>query len=147
MLQSLGAGLWRTWPFTPGGRTCREIYYTRRPSAAPAYRLFILVKSITNSSKGAPLKLCKVPNEATQLNLLDQFITKKTNEKDQANTPLNKISTDSNPNTLTYGPILNKYLDPETVRWGELISKYRWENGNRSDDEIERKRSTLSHNA
>ena len=65
----------------------------------------------------------------------------------KANTPLSKISTDSNPNTLTYEPILNKYFDPETIRWGELFSKYRLENGNRSDDEIERKRSTLSHNS
>ena len=39
----------------------------------------------------------------------------------KANTPLSNFLTEPNPNTLIFKPILNKYLDMETVRWDELI--------------------------
>ena len=41
----------------------------------------------------------------------------------KANTPLSNISTEPDPNSLTYKRILNKYLDLETVRWEEQISE------------------------
>ena len=41
----------------------------------------------------------------------------------KANTPLSNISTEPDPSSLTYKPILTKYLDMETVRWEELISE------------------------
>ena len=40
----------------------------------------------------------------------------------KAKTPLSNISTEPDPNTLTYELILNKKLEMETVRWDELIS-------------------------
>ena len=41
----------------------------------------------------------------------------------KANYPLGNISTETDPSSLTYERILNKYLDMETVRWEELISE------------------------
>ena len=51
----------------------------------------------------------------------------------KANTPVNNISTESDPNSLTYKRILNKFLDLETVRWEELISEENWDVDARSD--------------
>ena len=41
----------------------------------------------------------------------------------KAKTPLSNISTELDPSSLTHEPILNKYLDMETVRWEEPISE------------------------
>ena len=54
----------------------------------------------------------------------------------KANTSLVNISTEPDPSSLTYKRILNKYLDMETVRWEELISKENWDLGARSDTEL-----------
>ena len=65
----------------------------------------------------------------------------------KANTPLSNISTEQNQNTLKYEPILIKNLVLETVHWNELIPEVRWEDGNRSEEEFERQRNTLSQDA
>ena len=65
----------------------------------------------------------------------------------KANTPLGNISTTPDPNSLTYKNILNKYLDLETVKWEELISRENWDNGERSDTEHELNRDRLSKDA
>ena len=64
-----------------------------------------------------------------------------------ANTPLSKISTEPNSNTLTYEPILNKDLDLETVRWDDLISEEQWDVENGSDVEFEKQRDNISKDA
>ena len=51
----------------------------------------------------------------------------------KANTPLNNISTEPDPSTLTYKPIYKKYLDMETVRWDELTSDEQWDTEARSE--------------
>ena len=51
----------------------------------------------------------------------------------KANTTLSNISTESNPKTLTYEPIFNKFVDLETVSWDELIPDEQWDEENRSD--------------
>ena len=43
------------------------------------------------------------------------------------NTPLSNISTEPDSSSVTYKPILTKYLDMETVRWEELISEDQWD--------------------
>ena len=55
----------------------------------------------------------------------------------KANTPLSNITTKPDPQSLSYKNILNKYLDLETVRWGELITDDNWINEERSYIEIE----------
>ena len=65
----------------------------------------------------------------------------------QANTPLSNISTEHDPNSLTYKRILNKYLDLETVRWEELFSDEIWNVDARSDTELEHNRDKLSKDA
>ena len=54
----------------------------------------------------------------------------------KANTPLGNISAAPDNNTLTYKPILNKYLHMETVRLDELISEEQWDNEARSDIDL-----------
>ena len=56
----------------------------------------------------------------------------------KVNTHLSNISTETNPNTLTYVPILNKYLDFETMSWDELIPDEQWDEENWSDVVFER---------
>ena len=63
------------------------------------------------------------------------------------NTPLSNISSEPDPRTLTYTPILKKYLDMETVRWDELISDEQWDNDARSDIDLEKSRDRLSKDA
>ena len=65
----------------------------------------------------------------------------------KANTPLSIISTESDPNRLTFKRILNKYLDLETVRWEELISEENWDVEARRDTELEHNRDKLSKDA
>ena len=65
----------------------------------------------------------------------------------KANTPLSNISTETDPNSLTYKRILNKYLDLETVRWEELISEENWDVDARSDIELEINKDKLSKDA
>ena len=65
----------------------------------------------------------------------------------KANTPLSKISTKTDPSSLTYKNTLNEYLDLETVRWEELISEENWDNEERSDTELELNRDRLSKDA
>ena len=65
----------------------------------------------------------------------------------KANTPLSNISTELNQNNLRYEPILEKYIDPATVSWDELIPEDRWEDGNRSYVDLESQRNTLSQSA
>ena len=64
-----------------------------------------------------------------------------------ANTPLSNISTKTDPKSLTYKRILNKYLDSETVRWEELISEENWDVEARRDTELEHNRDKLSKDA
>ena len=65
----------------------------------------------------------------------------------KANPPLSNISTEPDPNSLTYERILNKYLDLETVRWVELFSEENWDVDARSNTELEHNRDKLSKNA
>ena len=65
----------------------------------------------------------------------------------KANTPLSNISTKPDPSSLTYKPILTKYLDMETVHWEELISEDHWDTETRSDIELEANRDRLSKDA
>ena len=65
----------------------------------------------------------------------------------KANTTLSNISTEPDPNSITYKPILNRYLDLETVRWEELISEENWGVDARSDTELEHNRDKLSKDA
>ena len=65
----------------------------------------------------------------------------------KANTPLSNISTEPDPNSLTYKRILNEYLDLETVRWEELISEENWDVDARSDTELDNNRDKLSKDA
>ena len=65
----------------------------------------------------------------------------------KAKTPLSNISTEPDPNSLTYKRILNKYLDLEAVRWEELISEENWNVDSRSDTELENNRDKLSKDA
>ena len=65
----------------------------------------------------------------------------------KANTPLSNFSRKSDPNSLTYKCILNKYLDLETVRWEELISEENWDVEARSETELEHNRDKLSKDA
>ena len=65
----------------------------------------------------------------------------------KANTPLSNISTEPDPNSLTYKRLLNKYLDLETVRWEELFSEENWDVDARSDTELEINRDQLSKDA
>ena len=65
----------------------------------------------------------------------------------KANTPLSNISTKSDPSSLTYENIWNKFLNLETVRWEELISEENWDNEERSDTELELNRDKLSKDA
>ena len=65
----------------------------------------------------------------------------------KANTPLSNITTKSDPKSLTYKNILNKYLDLETVRWEERISDENWDNEGRSDTQLELNRDRLSKDA
>ena len=58
----------------------------------------------------------------------------------KASTPLCNISTEPDPNTLTYKTILNKDLDMETVRWDELITDEQWDKEAQSDIELEKTR-------
>ena len=51
----------------------------------------------------------------------------------KANTTLSIILTEPDLNTLTYKPILNKYLDTEKVRWVELITEDQWDNEAREE--------------
>ena len=65
----------------------------------------------------------------------------------KANAPLSNISTEPDPNCLTYKRILNKYLDLETVRWEELIAEENWDVDARSNTELENNRDKLSKDA
>ena len=65
----------------------------------------------------------------------------------KANTPFSNISTKTDPKSLTYEHILNKYLDLETVRWDELISEEKLDVETRSDTELEHNRDKLSKDA
>ena len=65
----------------------------------------------------------------------------------KGNTPLSNISTEPDPGTLTYKPVLKNYLDMETVRWHELISDEQWDNDARSDIDLEKSRDRLSKDA
>ena len=65
----------------------------------------------------------------------------------KANTPLSNILTEPDPISLTYKPILPKYLDMETVRWEELISEDHWDTEARSDIKLEANRDRLSRDA
>ena len=65
----------------------------------------------------------------------------------KANTPLSNISTTTDPSSLIYRNILNKYLDLERVKVEELISKENWDNEERSDTELELNRDRLSKDA
>ena len=65
----------------------------------------------------------------------------------KANTPLSNISTEPDPGTLTYKPILKKYLDMETVRWDDLISDEQWDNDARSGIDSEKSRDRLRKDA
>ena len=65
----------------------------------------------------------------------------------KANTSLNKISTEPDPNHLTYKPVLNKYLDMETLRWDELILDEKWDDETRSYVEIKKQRHKISKDA
>ena len=64
----------------------------------------------------------------------------------KAKTPSSNISTEPDPNTLTFKPILNKNLDIETVRWDELISDEQWDE-TRSDVEFKKQRDKISQDA
>ena len=57
------------------------------------------------------------------------------------------ITTEHNPNTLTLDQILNKYLDLETIRWDELITLDRWDDGSRQGIEFEQRRHSITHEA
>ena len=65
----------------------------------------------------------------------------------KANTPLSNITTKTDPKSLTYKNILNKYLDLETVRWDELNADENWNNDGRSDTETETNKDRLSKDA
>ena len=47
------------------------------------------------------------------------------------------INTEPNSNTLSYEPVLNQYLDLETVHWDALIPEHKWDGGTRSDVDFE----------
>ena len=65
----------------------------------------------------------------------------------KTNTPLSNISTKPDSSRVTYKRILNKYLDMETVRCKELISKDNWDTKTRSDLEMEQNKDKLSKDA
>ena len=65
----------------------------------------------------------------------------------KANTPFSNISTEPDPNSLTYKRILNKSLDLETIRSEELISAENWDVEARSDTELEHNRDKLNKDA
>ena len=77
----------------------------------------------------------------------NQFLPLEAHSGRKANTLLSNISTEPNPNTLTYGPILDKYLDLETVRWDELISDEQGDDQTRSDVGFEKQRDHISKDA
>ena len=64
-----------------------------------------------------------------------------------ANTPLKNISTLQSSQNLTYGKIVNHYLDAETVSAEDLLDENGWISANRSDIEIEQKMCQASLDA
>ena len=64
-----------------------------------------------------------------------------------ANTPLRNISTLPKSLNLTYGKIVNHYLDAETVSAEDLLDEAGWISANRSDIEIEQKMCRASLDA
>ena len=58
-----------------------------------------------------------------------------------------QISREPNPNTLTYEPILNKYVDLEIDRGDEIIPEDRWEDRYCSDIEIKQRRHNLAQDS
>ena len=83
---------------------------------AAARKQFNLKASI--NSINYQLRIC--PQKTINISPFEAHVGRK------LNTPLSNFSAESDSSSLTYKPILTKYLDMETVRWEELISEDQW---------------------